>query len=1328
MSYLKIYKTLILRLVMSLLGMTGAGLSVQAASLHFSMNSATVHEKDTFAIVVNADSVLTGKGVYSYRFYITYNASRYEFLGVDSVATMLDSWGLPIVNGNTPGVVICAGAGAQALTGSGEMLYLSFRSLNSYRDYFRFTSAQCYVNEGSPTVAFSDYYLNLIARSYPNIYYDSGTLYVGEEAQMYVSGGEGPFTFNTSNPSVAVITDGTKIKAQSPGLTKVYVTDANGEVNYTTGNYEVRAVKMSLQSVTSWPTDTFQIPVKIEIAPGTMLHSGSFELTFNSNLTVISESAIIGDYPMAIQSKASAGIVRVSFATVFPISGNGVLCYISCIGKASGNHYLYFQNVLFDEALYAFTSNNYMQINTLPTLSFSPNTGNLMWGETQKVTVSNGTAPYQFSVNDTSVATIDQLGNLYAKSGGKVTVKAVDDHGANKSSGVFTVNDNIYSILNTEGELDKDTRVPISTSLLPSGKKVFSYDGVINYQDVYLDFVRIDAVDPSMLVTAVENGNTVHIVGAASNGISSGIIGYLVFRIKPALALDATANVNFTSFTSNENGLFSTLVNGKVKRVEQVSYRPIAHAGYNFSVQEGNVAQLDGSLSYDEDNDPLTYSWTSPVGIVLNDSTLQLPQFTAPEVNANKQLVFTLVVNDGNADSDPVQVTVTVLQVNKKPIAHAGDDETVIEGSNVSLNGSTSIDPDGDAISYQWTSLDGIVLFNPTSNRPSFIAPQINTDTKYRFKLVVKDALLSSDPDTVTITVSQVNKKPVAFAGGDQTVEEGDPVQLDGSLSADADNDPITYLWTAPSVVSLSSNTDAKPTFTAPAVHRDSTLIFSLVVNDGKENSSADNVLVRVINVDTLSIKTKIDSVMLMNMDSFMVDTLKSEVLLYMPYGYNVSAMAPNFKLSPKAMVTPLGGTSRNFTTPQSYVVTAEDGKTKQTWKVSVYVPNSTQKRLLESGWNWISLNVSPTDLSVANVFGALTHSETDYLKSKEYSSVFYNGSGWFGDFSFMPQLQMVQYKKTTSELWSVTGNEINPSMVSIPLATGWNNIGYLLKTNADINKAIQTATIPTGDVLLKSKNESAIYYSGSGWAGALDSLRVLEGYKIKVQHTGNLKYDVAGVTTKAAYATVFSAHELYRKYGLDASNFERSATLIAEVVDDNGNNLLLPGDLVVAYHQNEVRGVGECRYVSALDRHIFILTYFANAKDEEIVFSVVSHSESVSYPTDFTVAFEQDAVLGEPYRPTQLKVATFNAVSDIASKPVISLYPNPVYNQLHVSSYHVVKQVGIYNASGVLVNVGNYNANEVSLSVESLPDGLYTVRIETSAGLVNKKIVKALK
>ncbi|HAQ20840.1 MAG TPA: hypothetical protein DCR40_16650 [Prolixibacteraceae bacterium] len=357
---------------------------------------------------------------------------------------------------------------------------------------------------------------------------------------------------------------------------------------------------------------------------------------------------------------------------------------------------------------------------------------------------------------------------------------------------------------------------------------------------------------------AVNEGATVSLDGSASSDPDGNPLTYKWTApagitlssntvVNPTFtAPEVTINTSYTITLVVNDGLADSPADQVVITVKQVNKAPVANAGANQTVNKGVLVTLDGTGSTDPDGNPLTYLWTAPAGITLSSATTDKPTFTAPEVTADADFTFSLVVNDGTANSAPDEVVVTVLQVNKAPVANAGPDQTVNEGAIVSLDGSTSSDPDGNPLTYKWTAPAGISLSSTTVAKPTFTAPEVTINTSYTLSLIVNDGLADSPTDQVVITVKQVNKLPVANAGANQSVNEGVLVTLDGTGSSDPDGNPLTYLWTAPAGITLSSTTANKPTFTAPDVAADTDYTFSLVVNDGTANSTPDEVKITV--------------------------------------------------------------------------------------------------------------------------------------------------------------------------------------------------------------------------------------------------------------------------------------------------------------------------------------------------------------------------------------------------------------------------------------------------------------------------------------------------
>jgi hypothetical protein len=219
---------------------------------------------------------------------------------------------------------------------------------------------------------------------------------------------------------------------------------------------------------------------------------------------------------------------------------------------------------------------------------------------------------------------------------------------------------------------------------------------------------------------------------------------------------------------------------------------------------------------------------------------------------------FTYLANDGTADSDEVAtVSITVNSVADPPIADAGPDQTVDEGRNVTLGGSNSFDTEGETLSYQWEQIGGassVTLSNPQAANPTFTAPSSvgPGGESLTFQLTVTDEEAAQVTDTaiVNVTLALANRPPNANAGGDQKVEEGEPVTLNGSNSFDPDGDNVSYQWdqiAGPPVTLLPDPTADNPTFTAPFVALAGvSFTFELTVTDTSGLRATDTTIVNV--------------------------------------------------------------------------------------------------------------------------------------------------------------------------------------------------------------------------------------------------------------------------------------------------------------------------------------------------------------------------------------------------------------------------------------------------------------------------------------------------
>jgi hypothetical protein len=123
-----------------------------------------------------------------------------------------------------------------------------------------------------------------------------------------------------------------------------------------------------------------------------------------------------------------------------------------------------------------------------------------------------------------------------------------------------------------------------------------------------------------------------------------------------------------------------------------------------------------------------------------------------------------------------------------------------------------------------------------------------------RFTYIVSDGFGGLDTATVAVAVTAVvdNRAPVADAGGDQSVEPGVQVILDGSGSYDPDGDPLTYYWTQDGGPVVQFESRARATTFAVPMQEGTMLTFTLTVTDLAGLSDSDRAVIRVARMHRL--------------------------------------------------------------------------------------------------------------------------------------------------------------------------------------------------------------------------------------------------------------------------------------------------------------------------------------------------------------------------------------------------------------------------------------------------------------------------------------------
>ena len=120
-------------------------------------------------------------------------------------------------------------------------------------------------------------------------------------------------------------------------------------------------------------------------------------------------------------------------------------------------------------------------------------------------------------------------------------------------------------------------------------------------------------------------------------------------------------STEFVFILNVSDGEFESSPDSVTINVFHINIPPVAHAGTDQSVHENETVVLDGTASTDFENVNVSYLWTAPNDIELDDPTRSTPSFISPEVDDSTEFLFTLIVSDGELESNPDSVVITVL-------------------------------------------------------------------------------------------------------------------------------------------------------------------------------------------------------------------------------------------------------------------------------------------------------------------------------------------------------------------------------------------------------------------------------------------------------------------------------------------------------------------------------------------------------------------------------------------------------------------------------------------------------------------------------------------
>jgi CshA-type fibril repeat protein len=198
--------------------------------------------------------------------------------------------------------------------------------------------------------------------------------------------------------------------------------------------------------------------------------------------------------------------------------------------------------------------------------------------------------------------------------------------------------------------------------------------------------------------------------------------------------------------------------------VNAVNHSPVA-SNMQVTTDQDKPVSITLKATDSDEGDTLTFSVskTANGGKISNFDNKDGTLTYTPPAGFSGQDAFNYQATDSHgAASNTATVTVTINKTNKPPIASAGSDATVNEGTRgYSLNGTGSTDSDGEITKYIWTQTAGPTVTLDTTSYPGYAVFDIplvtGSKTKLTFELIVEDNDgARSQPDSVVISIKDL--------------------------------------------------------------------------------------------------------------------------------------------------------------------------------------------------------------------------------------------------------------------------------------------------------------------------------------------------------------------------------------------------------------------------------------------------------------------------------------------------------------------------------------------------------------------------------------------
>ncbi len=387
--------------------------------------------------------------------------------------------------------------------------------------------------------------------------------------------------------------------------------------------------------------------------------------------------------------------------------------------------------------------------------------------------------------------------------------------------------------------------------------------------------------------------------------------------------------------------------------------------------------------------------------------------------------------------------------------------------------------------------------------------------------------------------------------------------------------------------------------------------------------------------------------------------------------------------------------------------------------------PNEIYQAIdIKSGWNWISLNVAASDLSLKRILKDYNAQPGDLIKGQSGFSEYSDENGWTGTLDFLRLDAGYRLKSKNGNKLVTAGRPANSWATPGALTPGWNWIGYLPEKSLELDDALYFLKNVQGNII-KSHDQSAIYDNGE-WVGKLREMHPGQSYSLYTQ-----------LSTELVYPDLKKQQQFSEKsdWTVDVHKYESNMT-VTGVFTFDGSDYGDSSLIVAAFIDGECRGVTRPQYVPHLDSYIaFLMMYGATSENgASVQLKVYEPNTEITREVAESMVFNSDAHNGSLQEPLELNALQTEKERIPAVFYLQQNYPNP-FNPLTTIEYGLPVDedvtIAIYNVLGQKISVlvdGRQEAGRYKIQFDAgaigMASGVYFYQIRTNAFVKSHKML----